>query len=127
MFASGPEDHFEAARPAEVVQPETSQEGRALEEAVHRTLANTESGGPVTREEITALQAVAARHGDVPLTLDPIAIELVEAIINVNYGHLRRPREVWQRTAAKIARLLCDSPEARARLENLWRRLVEST
>jgi len=105
----------------------TSQEEQALEDAVRTTLVNTEADGPVSPEEIAALQGVAKRHGHGPLTLDPIAIELVEAMIQVNYGHLQRPREVWQETATRVAKLLCDAPEARARLENLWRRLVESS
>ena len=82
MFASQPEDHFDAARSEEVVQLEASLEARALKDAVHTTLANTEAGGSVTHEEIAALQEVARRNGSVPLTFDPLAIELVEAIIN---------------------------------------------
>jgi len=105
----------------------TSQEVQALEDAVRTTLVNSEADGPVSPEEIAALQGVAKRHGHVPLTLDPVAIELVEALINVNYGHLQQHTEVWQKTAKKIATLLCDAPEAHARLENLWHRLVESS
>jgi len=117
------------ARPAETVSSglPTFQEVQALEDAVRTTLVNSEADGPVSPEEIAALQAVAKRHGHVPLTLDPVAIELVEAIVLVNYGHLQRHSEVWQKTAKKIATLLCDAPESHARLENLWHKLVESS
>jgi hypothetical protein len=58
--------------------------------------------------------------------LDPIAIDMVEAIILVNYGQLRRPPELWRSIARQIAATLMDAPSARARLVNLWARLLES-
>ena len=64
----------------------------------------------MTAEEIEALRDVARRHGPAPLAYDPIAIELVEAIILVNYGRLRRPPEVWRATAAQIAAVLSNRP-----------------
>ena len=101
-----------------------AQEAEALDAVVRATLESADER--VTPEEIEALTAVARRLGDLPLAFDPIAVELVEAIINVNYGQLRRPPEVWRSTAVKIATLLFESPAAHARLENLWRRLVEA-
>ena len=98
----------------------------ALDAVLRATLESAESDERVTSEEVDALRDVARRHGPGPLTLDPVAIDLVQAIIVVNYGALRRPPEVWQATAAKIATLLFDSPTTRARLENLWARLLES-
>ena len=129
MSTSRSEENSDMAKSAEEIPADVSaaQEIQALEDAVRVTLSNTEADGLVTPEEIAALQGVARRHGRVPLILDPVAIELVEAIINVNYGHLQRPREVWQATATKVAKVLFDAPEAHARLENLWCRLVEST
>jgi hypothetical protein len=98
----------------------------ALDAVVRATLESDEADVRVTPEEISALSDVARRHGPGPLTFEPAAVELVEAIIQVNYGQLRRPPEVWHATAVKIATLLFDSPTARARLENLWNRLIES-
>jgi hypothetical protein len=98
----------------------------ALDAVLRATLESAESDERVTSEEVAALRDVARRHGPRPLVLDPIAIDLVQALILVNYGALRRPPEVWQATAAKIATLLFDSPTTRARLENLWARLHEA-
>jgi hypothetical protein len=47
-------------------------------------------------------------------------------MILANYGQLRRPPEVWRMTAVKIATLLFESPTTRARLDNLWARLIEA-
>ncbi len=129
MSNAQPEDRAELAKPREETPANKSspQEFEALEAAVRATLSNSEAEGEVTAEEIAALQSVAKRHGNVSLTFEPIAIELVEAIISVNYGHLQRSDEVWKGAANKVAQLLFDAPEAHARLENLWHRLVEST
>jgi hypothetical protein len=98
----------------------------ALDVVLRATLESAETDERVTREEVDALREVARRRSPGPLVFDPVAIELVEAIIVVNYGQLRRPPEVWRATAVKIATLLFESPTTRARLENLWARLIES-
>jgi predicted metal-dependent hydrolase len=106
--------------------PVSPREEGALEAAVKATLEAADVAERVTAEEIDALQAIARRYGPVPLTLAPIAIDLVAAIINVNYGGLNRAPEVWQTMATKIATVLYESPAAQQRLENLWRQLLES-
>ena len=102
-------------------------EAQALDAVVRATLDSAEADQRVTPEEIAALQTVARRLGDVPLSYEPVAVSMIEAIVQVNYGQLGREPQVWQSAARKIARLLFDSPSARQRLEALWRQLVEST
>jgi hypothetical protein len=97
----------------------------ALDAVLRATLESGIGEERVTGEEVAALRAVARRHGGA-LAFDPAAIELVEAIILVNYGHLKRPPEVWRAVAVKIATLLFETPTSRARLENLWARLLEA-
>jgi hypothetical protein len=123
-----PNDRFGARSSADfdeqlLVSP--ADEG-ALNAAVRATLAGAEGNARITEEEIAALSRVARRLGRVPLELDPVVIELVEAVIGVNYGHVQRSPEVWHGIAVKIAAVLFDSPTARLRLENLWRRLTEN-
>ena len=110
-------------RPAE---PAVSPDEGALEAAVRTTLESAPGDARATAEEIAALREVAVRFGPCPLNFEPIAIELVAAIINVNYGGLYRTPDVWRAIALKIASALYESPAARSRLENLWRRLHES-
>jgi hypothetical protein len=98
----------------------------ALDAVMRATTVSGDGDQQVTNEEIEALRAVARRLGPAPFTFDPMAVDLVDAIIQVNYGRLGRPPEVWRSTAVKIAAVLCDSPTTRARLENLWNRLLES-
>jgi hypothetical protein len=118
-------DHRSAAGETLHSEPAASHEQAALD-AVLRATADTDADERVTAAEVEALRDVARRHGPVALTLEPIAVELVEAIILINYGHLRRPPEVWRATASRIASLLFESPVPRARLENLWARLLDT-
>src|SRR5262245_58299420 len=119
-------DHRSGARETTESADAGAVDAGALDAVLRATLDAAELDERVTSEEVEALRAVAARHGDAPLSYDPIAIELVLAIMQVNYGHLKRSPDVWRSTAVKIATLLFDSPTGRARLENLWSRLVES-
>lgn len=104
---------------------DSSRDAEALDQVVRTMVESLEADEQATAEEIAALGAVATRLGNLPLTLDPVVIALVEAMITVNYGHLKRAPEIWTGTAHKIATLLFDSPAARARLDNLWRSLLE--
>lgn len=98
----------------------------ALRAAVSASLAAGEGPELATVAEIEQLLEVVRRRGTGPLVLEPIATELVAAIVSVNYQGLNRSPEFWRIIAAKIAAVLYEAPAARARLENLWRRLVES-
>ena len=129
MPRASSDDGFESRPQAEFAEPSPTAplESQALDAVVRATLESADADQRVTPEEIEALKAVARRLGPVPLSFDPVAIALVEAIVQVNYGQLGREPEVWRSAAGKIARLLFDSPTARSRLEVLWRQLVEST
>jgi hypothetical protein len=98
----------------------------AIDAVVRTTLELADGGEKASLEEVAALREVASRYGPADLVLDPVAIELVAGIIKVNYGALNRQPEFWQAVAEKIAAVLFESPAAKARLENLWRRLGES-
>lgn len=131
MSQSTPEGRSPAGEPApESVEPDpttsSTMDKRAFDAVLRATLDSDAADQRVTAEEVAALADVARRHGAAPFVNDPIAVDLVEAIIQANYGHLRRPPEIWRSTAVRIAAVLCDSPAARARLENLWARLLES-
>jgi hypothetical protein len=98
----------------------------AFEAVVRTTLEFADGGEKVSAEEFAALGEIARRYGPGELVWNPVAIEMVSAIIKVNYGALNRQPEFWQAVAEKIAAVLFESPAAKARLENLWDRLVES-
>jgi hypothetical protein len=128
MPQPSPDDSPRAANDGQYEDPhdEAPREADVLDQIVRATIVSAESQPPITSEEMAALKAVASRWGDVALTLDPIAVELVEAIILANYGQLNRSPEQWRAASTRIAKHLVDSPATNARLNNLWRRLIES-
>jgi hypothetical protein len=123
---SSPQSNDRSAAPETYAESPLAVDAGALDAVLRATLESGEGDDRVTADEVEALRAVARGRGDGPLVFDPVAVELVEAIILVNYGHLKRPPEVWRAVAVKIATLLFESPTSRARLENLWSRLLES-
>ena len=89
---------------------------RVLEET-ERLLSAQDALEP---RQIEALKEVARRHPGERLALDPIAVELVLAILSVQFGALALPEPVWQEAASQIAQALLEDPVARPRLEALW-------
>jgi hypothetical protein len=70
---------------------------------------------------LEAVSAVARRHRGEPFALDPIAVELVEALLGLLLGRARDGASPWQRMSVAVAETLCDDPVANGRLESLWK------
>jgi hypothetical protein len=100
-------------------------DAQALEAAVRAAIDAGESLTDISPAELEALRQVVRRWRDEPLVLEPVAVAIVAAIIEVQYRHLSRPPEFWHAASTWIAAVLFETPSARARLEILWRRLVE--
>jgi hypothetical protein len=127
MPLPSPHEGFPANDPVEAGPREggAPADEAALDAAVRATIAAFNADDRALVQEQAALQAVVHRLGPRPFDLDQVAVGLVEAMVNVNYGHLHRTAEFWQAIAAKIASVLVESPTSRTRLENLWRQLIE--
>jgi hypothetical protein len=76
--------------------------------------------------DVQRLRTVAHRRRGQPLTLEPVAIELVRAILGPDFGGLGDQPELFLSVSAQVARALMDDPSACRRLENLWARLCET-
>lgn len=94
---------------------------RVLEET-EKLLAAEDALEP---RQIEALKEVARRHPGAKLVLDPIAVELVLAVVGVQFGALAVAASVWQEAAWQIAQALWEDPVARPRLEALWGHLAD--
>jgi hypothetical protein len=128
MAQPSPDQRWPSGEPSANVDPSpTSLENpSAFESVVRTTLELADRGDNASAEEVTALREVARRYGPGDFVWNPMAIELVAAIVKVNYGALNRQPEFWQAVAEKITTVLFESPAAKARVDNLWRRLGES-
>lgn len=81
---------------------------------------------PLRADELAAVRAVADKHRGQPLSLDPIAIGLVRALVIQWFApHATDARTLkgWHTIADRIAASLYDDPVGRDRLNTTWERL----
>ncbi|NQU23380.1 MAG: hypothetical protein HQ567_19035 [Candidatus Nealsonbacteria bacterium] len=127
-FASDPQDADGAPQsvPAEAGSPGGQPYDRALlERVLQETLTDESARESLSGVDRAALLGVAARYRNQPLSLDPIVIALIEAMVQTHFGILSDVAEFWRPITAQIGRTLWDDPVARARLEVFWHRLCE--
>ncbi len=73
--------------------------------------------------DLKPLVAIARRHLDAPLCLDPIAIELIQTVLVEALGWRHPKSKQWQPIARLLAQTLMTDRNSRARMERLWQRL----
>jgi hypothetical protein len=99
-------------------------EPELLERVLDWAEATLRSGDPLEVADVEAIRQVARRHPDAPLALNPIVVELVQAMLQAQFRAHPDWLPVWQNASGVIARTLFDDPSCRERLEVLWGRLV---
>lgn len=96
-----------------------------LEQVLHETLAKLGEGGETDTADMAALHEVAVRHRDRPFGLDPVAVDLVRAVLGQRFQSLLSSDSTWQEMVRQIAQTLFEDAPSHARLESLWRKLRE--
>lgn len=82
-----------------------------------RTLAQT--------IDLPRLREVASRHASDSLTLDPVMIELIEAVLETHLPPSLQSSGFKTKVARAVAQPLFDNPVSRGRLELLWSQLLD--
>ena len=95
-----------------------------LRETLERALVAAESE-PRSEALLDELRAVASRHGGAPMALDPMGVEVVQALIRRRLGVPPERAGGLRRIAAEVAMTLWGHPEGRRRLERLWSSVAE--
>jgi len=98
-----------------------------LDQILSLTKGNAPPAGFIEREDVAALFGVARRLAGQPFVLEPVAIELIQAVVQVQFQKAGLADEQVRAMARQIATTLCDDPPSRARLEALWAALLESS
>ena len=91
-------------------------------ELAETTLA---SDDPLAVADVEAVHEVVRRHPDVPFALEPIVVELVQALLQAHFCGNPDWLPTWNRASAVIAQTLFDDPVCHGRLESLWGRLLK--
>ena len=94
-----------------------------LDQVLRETVAASEDLDALDAGEREVLLAVAERYRGSSLSLDPIAVELVERLLRFRMGELSSSDKFWREMSTWIARTLMEDPESKTRLESLWNNL----
>ncbi len=96
-----------------------------LESVLQQTLSICSSDEPLDPGSRRALEEVAARHRGEPFSVEPVAVELVAAVLHSQGKASSNSADAWRSVAFQVARTLCEDPTSRGRLETFWGRLCE--
>jgi hypothetical protein len=99
-------------------------EGSLLEKVLQETLLGGE--GSPDEPLLAALGEVARRHKGQPLSLDPVLVDLIEAIVRINLGQSAVKDAQLGLMPRQIAETLWNDLPSRDRLERFWTRLGEA-
>lgn len=116
---------YRLAKPAQH-SPDPAQQA-ALEKVLQATLAGGKSAGHFDADDLPELALVARRHAGAPLSLDPVTVDIVQALLGRVFQSLAGSPEAWRRMTAATAETLYEDPIARQRLELLWQQISETT
>jgi hypothetical protein len=112
--------------PDQEASDEVSAATEFLQQVMNKTLAGYGSTRELNPQVYNALLEVARRHVGKPLSLDPVAIDLVAACLQVQLPLITARETLSRRMYTWIASSLLDDPAARQRLAELWARLGEA-
>ena len=80
---------------------------------------------PLSRREVEALRGVVNRHRGQPLAVEPVARELVDAMLVSLLPSAGNGAETRRAVAGQVAQTLLDDQTGSARLAAIWKRLCE--
>jgi hypothetical protein len=96
-----------------------------LESVLQQTLTACSAEAPLDSGTRRALRDVVARHRRKPFSLEPVAVDLVGAVLRGQQQGRPGSSAVWRAVSRRVAQTLCDDPVSRGRLEAFWDRLNE--
>ncbi len=95
-----------------------------LEDLLQRTLLTPGPAGEATAADLDALREVERRHRGEPFSLEPICVEMAEAILRSYFNPSGKSEEPWRLLSPQIARSLYQNPAAQERLRAVWQQLA---
>lgn len=94
-----------------------------LEKVLRETAELFHTDRPLDGRDRAALGEVARRHRGKPLALEPVAVELVQAVVGTRFEARPDAAGFWREMAIHVAQAIMDDPAAHGRLEELWNRM----
>jgi hypothetical protein len=91
-----------------------------LEAILRETLLASEAQTPLEPAEREGLLDVARRHSGRELALEPVALELVQAVLRPVVPDSWADGRLWRSLTFQVATTVFEDPQCRRRLEALW-------
>ena len=128
--AFDPQDANGVSQPVPV-EADSSLGGRPLdrtllERVLQETLTDGDLCEAMSAADKKALSEVATRYPNQHLSLDPVVVALVRAVLRTHFEALPGSEDFWQAISVEISQSLWDDVAARSRLEVFWQHLCES-
>jgi hypothetical protein len=108
------------AQPAADSSDEPAVGSQMLDQILELALGGSPQAGFVEPDDVTALRQVAKRLAGNSFALEPVVVELMHAVLQLQFEKAGIPSATVHAMARQIATTLYDDPSARARLEALW-------
>ena len=98
-----------------------------LEQVLREALVLAEAGpySPEADAQVSAVREVARRRRGEPFALEPVAVEMIEAVLRNLLGAPAGEEQAWRTVSRAVAETLCEHPASEKRLRALWERLGE--
>ncbi|MHC4398304.1 MAG: hypothetical protein ACYTG0_01340 [Planctomycetota bacterium] len=94
-----------------------------VQSVLEQTLTMCSSDEPLDGESRRAVKAVVVRRRGKPFSLEPVAVELVAAVLRTQLAAQSGRADTWRTLSIQVAQTLCEDPASRKRLEAFWRRI----
>jgi hypothetical protein len=117
-----PAENFAANEPP---QPAIPTESGLLREVLQHTTEIGGPGRPLERRESEALAAVARRYRGQSLDVEPVATELVGAMLIALFPPSPNSADQRAAVARHVAQTLLEDPRCQERLAAIWKRCCE--
>lgn len=108
------------AKSAEKSAAEPAVGSQMLDQILELALGGAPQAGFVEPEDVTAMRKVAKSLAGHSFSLEPVVVELIHAVLQIQFQKAGIPSATVHAMARQIATTLYDDPSARARLEALW-------
>lgn len=97
-----------------------------LEMVVEQTVASLDEQSLAETLALPRMREIAQRYVDEALTVEPILMELIEAVLETHLPPLARAGSLKSKVVRAVSQTLFDNPVCRGRLELLWSQLLDS-
>jgi hypothetical protein len=130
MFASpsdapDPSGRWQPVRSEDVPPLSPAADPGLLEKVLRETEELLEGDQALDGREKDDLRGVARRHRGEPLSLDPVTVELVQAVVGSRFRSRPDSVDFWRELVLHVAQSIFDDPASHDRLKALWSRLGE--